>query len=332
MADDPIKTIDFSSDFTVIEKPGTTGEYSITLVSPYPGTPALNQLSNVTITTPVAGQVLKWNGTRWVNGADATGGTGGSSSMSTLTDVTITTPAVGQVIKWDGTKWVNGTDNSATNLDSLTDVVVAAPTTGQMLQYNGTNWVNTTVTLGGGASNLDALTDVTLTSPAAGQVLKFNGSQWVNDVDATGSGSGGGATTASELAFTPVGNIAATNVQGALAELDSEKSPTTHNHALGSLTGVQTVGATSGQVLAYNGTQWINTSLSIPTNLDALTDVTVSTPSNGQVLKYNGSQWVNAADSVGVTGTGITAIVALTQSAYDALGTKSTTTLYVING
>lgn len=33
-----------------------------------------------------------------------------------------------------------------------------------------------------------------------------------------------------------------------------------------------------------------------------------------------------------VTGTGVTAIQVLTQAAYDALGTKSTTTLYVISG
>ncbi|MCL1870990.1 MAG: hypothetical protein FWF90_11335 [Promicromonosporaceae bacterium] len=39
-----------------------------------------------------------------------------------------------------------------------------------------------------------------------------------------------------------------------------------------------------------------------------------------------------AALAAAVTGTGITAIVAITQAAYNALGTKSSTTLYVING
>lgn len=40
----------------------------------------------------------------------------------------------------------------------------------------------------------------------------------------------GAATTASDVAFTPVGGIAATNVQAALAEVDSEKAPLSHTH------------------------------------------------------------------------------------------------------
>lgn len=35
----------------------------------------------------------------------------------------------------------------------------------------------------------------------------------------------------------------------------------------------------------------------IPTNLDSLTDVTITTPSSGQVLKFNGTTWVNGADA-----------------------------------
>ena len=35
----------------------------------------------------------------------------------------------------------------------------------------------------------------------------------------------------------------------------------------------------------------------IPTNLDSLTDVIISSPSNGQVLKYNGTNWVNDSDA-----------------------------------
>lgn len=45
------------------------------------------------------------------------------------------------------------------------------------------------------------------------------------------AGGGGGASTASAVSFTPTGAIAATNVQSALAELDTEKAPTTHTHA-----------------------------------------------------------------------------------------------------
>lgn len=48
-----------------------------------------------------------------------------------------------------------------------------------------------------------------------------------------GEGGGGGGTddqTAAEVPFTPTGGLASTNVQSALAELDTEKSSTAHNH------------------------------------------------------------------------------------------------------
>jgi hypothetical protein len=37
----------------------------------------------------------------------------------------------------------------------------------------------------------------------------------------------------------------------------------------------------------------------VPTNLDSLTDVIVTSPSSGQVLKYNGTNWVNDSDATG---------------------------------
>lgn len=41
-----------------------------------------------------------------------------------------------------------------------------------------------------------------------------------------------------------------------------------------------------------------------PKNLDWLTDVTLTTPTTGQVLKFNGTEWVNAADETGGGGGG----------------------------
>lgn len=60
--------------------------------------------------------------------------------------------------------------------------------------------------------------------------------------------------------------------------------------SLASLSDVKLTGALPGQVIVYNGTNWINT---YPT-LDLLTDVTISTPLNGQVLFYNGTNWINS--------------------------------------
>ena len=55
-------------------------------------------------------------------------------------------------------------------------------------------------------------------------------------------------------------------------------------------------GPANGQLLQYNGTNWINFTPSYLTSLGSVgghTDVTLSTPSSGQLLKYNGSQWEN---------------------------------------
>ena len=75
-------------------------------------------------------------------------GGGGATAVVDLTDVTITNPTSGQVLKYNGTKWVNGTDNvgggggGASILDELSDVVVSSPSTNQVLKFNGSAWAN----------------------------------------------------------------------------------------------------------------------------------------------------------------------------------------------
>jgi hypothetical protein len=63
------------------------------------------------------------------------------------------------------------------------------------------------------------------------------------------------------------------------------------------ITGTLTVGGstgTNGQLLASTGSglQWVTRDVS---TLDSLTDVTISSPTTGQVLKFSGSAWINAA-------------------------------------
>lgn len=80
----------------------------------------------------------------------AGGGGTGATAVVDLTDVAISNPTPGQVLKYNGSVWVNGTDNvgggggsGATVLDELNDVVVSSPASNQVLKYNGTTWVNT---------------------------------------------------------------------------------------------------------------------------------------------------------------------------------------------
>ena len=69
----------------------------------------LQSLKDVNISEPTNGQVLKWNGSKWING---TGGGGGSSSdISDMDDVSLENLQDGQALVWDSLteKWKNRT-------------------------------------------------------------------------------------------------------------------------------------------------------------------------------------------------------------------------------
>ena len=69
--------------------------------------------------------------------------------LSGLHDVVITSPISGQTLQYNGTKWVNlsGGSSTVTALDDLTDVVLTTPVSGDFLAFDGTNWVNRPLTL-----------------------------------------------------------------------------------------------------------------------------------------------------------------------------------------
>jgi hypothetical protein len=55
--------------------------------------------------------------------------------------------------------------------------------------------------------------------------------------------------------------------------------------------------ATTGQVLRFNGTNWVNATLTI----SDVSSFEITSPANGQTLQYNGTKWVNAAAASGET-------------------------------
>jgi hypothetical protein len=90
-----------------------------------------------------------------------------ASSLDNLTDVVITTPTAEQVLKYNGTAWINAaTPPTVSILDDLTDVVVASPAADEILQYNGTAWVNTPFNLEQSLLNFDlGVIGANITSP-----------------------------------------------------------------------------------------------------------------------------------------------------------------------
>ena len=124
-----------------------------------------------------------------VDGDANTGGGGGASALVDLTDVVITSPTNGQVLKYDtaSSKWINTTDatgsggGGASAIVGLTDVVITSPTNNQVLKYQTSSgkWINGTDATGGGSgSGTDFSTGSTApASPAQGD-------RWVSTNDA----------------------------------------------------------------------------------------------------------------------------------------------------
>lgn len=155
------------------------------------------------------------NGTPSIVEVTGSGGGGGASTLNDLTDVTITSATTNDILKYNGTAWVNSASLAAsqvtglatvattgvytdltgrptipTTLAALTgDVTITTPSTNQLLKYNGTAWVNATVS--SGATNLDGLSDVAVSSAAAGQFLVHDGTQFVNSRSISAAGNVG---------------------------------------------------------------------------------------------------------------------------------------------
>lgn len=65
----------------------------------------LNDLTDVTLSSPTSNQVLKYTGSQWINSTLTL-----TTALSGLVDVDLGTPTAGQVLKFDGAYWTNGTD------------------------------------------------------------------------------------------------------------------------------------------------------------------------------------------------------------------------------
>jgi len=142
------------------------------------GAEELSDLFDIEFANLASGQVLKYNGEKWVNDTDNAGTS--ISSINDINDVTITSVANGQVLKWNGSAWVNATDNAGTTINSLDDVgdvTITSAANGQFLKWNGTAWVNASIPA---INTLDDVGDVTINGVVAGQTIQWNGTAWVN--------------------------------------------------------------------------------------------------------------------------------------------------------
>ena len=121
-----------------------------------PGASALDDLTNVDITSPTNGQVLKYDSTNqeWVN-ANESGGGGGSTVTITPTLSTGTKIADYSIDGSTGALYAPNGGGGSSTLSGLSDVTITSPTDGQGLVYYATKqiWVNGDVSGGGGTAH-----------------------------------------------------------------------------------------------------------------------------------------------------------------------------------
>ena len=228
------------------------------------------------------------------------------TELDDLTDVSITTPADGDVLKYDANsnEWINGTvPTPAEALDDLTDVAITTPANGQVLTYDSTaqEWKNQAVPTPTVPSDLDDLSDVAITTPANGQVLTYDSTAqvWKNQAIPTPP-----TPTVptdlddlSDVAISSPANDQALIYDSANQVWKNQAIPTPTVPAdLDDLSDVSINTPADGEALVFdsNSNAW--------TNKPVLNDVTITTPADGEILVYDGTaqEWKNSPIPVAV--------------------------------
>ena len=199
-----------------------------------------------------------------------------TSGTQTLTNKTITTPA--GLVKGDvGLGNVDNTADTAKPVSTAQQTALdlkanlASPTfTGTPTLPTGTiavtqtaannstavattAYVDNAASSAASALSVDGLFDTTITTATAGQFLKYSGSAWVND--------------AIDLGTDTTGNY------------------------------MTDVSAGTGITVTHTPSEGSTATIALNAGIDALTDVTITSAASNQLLQYNGSAWVNATVS-----------------------------------
>ena len=165
-----------------------------------------------------------------------------------------------------------------------------------------------------GVTQLNDLSDVTITGASTGEVLRYSGSSWVDATLAYAdiSGTPTLATVATTGAYA---DISGTPTLGTAAALD-----------VGNTANDVVQLNASAQLPALDGSLLTNLP-SGATQLNDLSDVTITGASTGEVLRYSGSSWVDATLAYAdISGTPTLAAVATSGAYADISGTPTTAT------
>ena len=274
----------------ITSTPTTLSGYGITDAASATHNHTFSTLNGVTLTSPTNGQILQFNGTSWINAAAPSspvqsvfGRTGAitasasdysafypSNTDSRLSDnrtptdasVTNTKVATNAAIAWSkidktgATEFASNSHNHA--FGTLTGISLTSPTNGQLLQFNGTSWVNFT------PNYLTGNQSITLSGDISGG--------GTTAITATLANSGVTAGTYQSVTVDAKGRVIAGTNSTTLAGYGiTDAALSTHNHALNSLNGVSIATPSNGQLLQFNGVNWVNFTPGYLTNNQPIT-------------------------------------------------------------
>jgi len=276
---------------------------------------ALDDLTDVTITAAASGEVLRYDGTAWVDAQLAYSDLSGTPTLGTASAEDVGTGA-GNVVQLDGSARLPAVDGSQlTNLPGGDAFYVSSVnSTRTAAQITDNRHQTYRISQSGITLTLQNASGTPTTSPAIGGIVTLintsSGSVTIN--------SPAGGLGPFYLLASGSGSVQSFTLEaGARISFVWASGNSLMELAVSTLNGLSDVvisGAASGEVLRYNGSAWVDAQLAYsdlsgaPTNVSSftndagyLTDITAenlgdlsdvaypSAPTDGQILK-----WVNA--------------------------------------
>jgi hypothetical protein len=252
----------------------------------------IQDLNNVTITTPSTNQVLTYNGTIWVNQAVPSAPVTSVNGATGVVVLTTTNIAEGSNQYYTQSRFDNAFSNKdtddlsegATNLyyaTSLFDTDFGNKDTDD-LSEGATNLYFTDGRADAriAAADIQDLNNVVTTTPSSGQVLEYNGTNWVNSTPTSGTVTSI-ATTAPITGgtITSTGTIGITQASASADGYLSSANWTTFNNKLQAGDNVSALTNDAGYT----------------TNTGTVTSITTSGPLTGGTITTTGTLGINQA-------------------------------------
>lgn len=196
----------------------------------------------------------------------------------------------GQVLTWNGTTWAPDDPNGGGgHVLANAGVAVASRDTLDLLDTG-----NIDFTLANTATKSTVVGNIKQAGATSGQVLKWNGSAWAPDDD--NSGSGGHVIAVDRVGLQQRDTLDFINTGDIEFTVFSENAPSGRTYVSGEL-GVDVVQDINIADNAIDSNMVKNLGLSV-------LDISGYGASSGQVLKWNGTAWLPAADNNGAATVG----------------------------